>query len=82
MTSSLPTKITTDRDGISVGDNLTTKWEPWGGLIDLFKVYKGSRSYPMVLWATDAEGILHPIPMQPEVMARTPRPAVNKCPEQ
>ncbi len=54
--------VTRDRDGNWLGDAITTWFEPWPGLSDRFKVYKGNRNYPMICWACDNEGILHPIP--------------------
>ncbi len=54
-----------DRDGYAVGDAITTQFEPWPHLADRYKVYKGNRGFPMIFWACDADGILHPIPEVP-----------------
>ncbi|MFY0633665.1 MAG: hypothetical protein JXQ91_07630 [Vannielia sp.] len=58
-------RIWTDYQGHGIADEITTRWEPWGCMVDHFKVYKGSRAYPMACWASDGAGVLHPIPQQP-----------------
>jgi len=52
-------------DGGRAADDFVTRWEPWGGLSDRFKVYKNGRPYPMTALACDAAAVLHQISERP-----------------
>jgi hypothetical protein len=56
--------VTKDFNGFAISDRLSTDLEPWPGLNNRFKVYKGDRAEPMTCWAADAYSRLHPITEQ------------------
>ena len=48
-------------DGMGIGDEIHTKFEPIESHPGRFKVYKGHRAYHMTKWAADADAVLHEI---------------------
>ena len=55
------TRIWKAADGMGVGDEIHTRFEPIKEHPGRFKVYKGRRTYPMTTLAADADAVLHNI---------------------
>jgi hypothetical protein len=55
------TRIWKAADGMGIGDEIHTRFEPIEGHAGRFKVYKGHRAYPMTTVAADADAVLHDI---------------------